>query len=88
MQVLLVALISPWKGTQSIVFTYLNQLPVTVVQRVESGLLQLEADYEIMSLSGADEDTSSVLDGFPRLGTAFCSSTLTSDSLTSITGSF
>jgi len=48
MQVLLVALISPWKGTQSIVFTYLNQLPVTVVQRAESGLLQLEADYVLV----------------------------------------
>ena len=81
MQVLLVALISPWKGTQSIVFTYLNQLPVTVVQRAESGLLQLEADYVLVW-------GRSVLDGFPRLGTAFCSSTLTSDSLTSITGSF
>ena len=50
MQVLLVALISPWKGTQSIVFTYLNQLPVTV-QRAEF-LKQL------MSFSWADEDNS------------------------------
>ena len=47
MQVLLVALISPWKGTQSIVFTYLNQLPVTV-QRAESGLLHFEADNVLL----------------------------------------